>query len=45
MLKENELVGTIIIYRQEVRAFADKHIELVRSMEPSDHRYENAVVE
>src|SRR5262249_36101233 len=31
MLKENELIGQISIYRQEVRPFADKHIELVSS--------------
>ncbi len=29
MLKENELVGAIIIYRQDVRPFTDKQIELV----------------
>jgi len=29
MLKDNELVGIVIIYRQEVRPFTDKHIELV----------------
>jgi signal transduction histidine kinase len=29
MLKENELVGVIGIYRQEVRPFTDKQIELV----------------
>jgi GAF domain-containing protein len=27
--KENELVGAFVIYRQEVRPFTDKHIELV----------------
>jgi GAF domain-containing protein len=31
MLKEQELVGIIGIYRQEVRPFTDKHIELVQS--------------
>ena len=29
MLKDNELVGAIAIYRQEVRPFTDKQIELV----------------
>jgi GAF domain-containing protein len=29
MLKENEVVGAIVIYRQEVRPFTDKQIELV----------------
>jgi GAF domain-containing protein len=31
MLKENELVGTIGIYRQEVRPFTEKQIALVQS--------------
>jgi GAF domain-containing protein len=31
MLKENELVGTINLYRQEVRPFTDKQIELVQN--------------
>ncbi len=29
MLKDNEIVGAIIIYRQEVRLFGDKQIELL----------------
>ena len=31
MLKDNELVGAIGIYRQEVRPFTDKQIELVKN--------------
>jgi GAF domain-containing protein len=31
MLKENEIVGVIGIYRQEVRPFTDKQIELVQN--------------
>ena len=31
MLKENELIGAIVIYRQEVRPFTDRQIELLTS--------------
>jgi GAF domain-containing protein len=31
MLKENELIGAIVIYRQEVRPFTDKQVELVQN--------------
>ena len=31
MLKDGEVIGTLVIYRQEVRPFADKEIELVKN--------------
>ena len=31
MLKENELIGVVIVYRQEVRPFSDKQIEVVKN--------------
>jgi two-component system NtrC family sensor kinase len=31
MLKDDKLVGAIVIYRQEVRSFSDKQIELVKN--------------
>jgi GAF domain-containing protein/CheY-like chemotaxis protein len=31
MLRENDLIGVISIYRQEIRPFTEKHIELVQN--------------
>ena len=35
MLKDEKLVGVILIYRQEVRPFTDKQIELVKELRRS----------
>ena len=40
MLKESELIGAFSIFRQEVRPFTDKQIELVETFrEPGGHRH------
>jgi GAF domain-containing protein len=31
MMKENELIGVVIVYRQEVRPFSDKQIQLIKN--------------
>ncbi|HTE76144.1 MAG TPA: GAF domain-containing protein [Xanthobacteraceae bacterium] len=31
MLKDNELIGALVVYRQEVRPFSDKQVELVKN--------------
>jgi GAF domain-containing protein len=38
MLKDNEIIGAIAIYRQQVRPFADKQLELVKNFAASRRR-------
>ena len=35
MLKEDQFIGSIMMYRQEVRPFTDKQIALVRELSPN----------
>jgi GAF domain-containing protein len=37
MLKDEKIVGAIVIYRQQVRPFADKQIELVKNFASQAH--------
>jgi transcriptional regulator with GAF, ATPase, and Fis domain len=38
MLKENELIGAVVIYRQEVRPFSDKLVALIASFANQAYR-------
>jgi hypothetical protein len=40
VVKEGELIGTFNLFRQEVRPFSDKQIELVAKLrQPGRHRH------
>jgi len=39
MIKDDRLVGTMVIYRQEVRPFTDKQVELLTNFAEGRHRH------